>query len=73
MSKIFARNYSTTFGYFTKYVELPNWLFEKYTDDEQLLEACIDYVNNITCNPISVSEKFELCTKIRYTKKDIQK
>ena len=62
-SKIVARNYSRTFGYFTTYVKLPNWLFEKYTDDDQLRKACIDYVNNITCNPIHVSEEFELCIK----------
>ena len=61
--KIVARNYSKSFGYFTKYVELPNWLFEKYTDDDQLRKACIDYVNNITCNPKCASEEFELCIK----------
>ena len=63
LSGIKARNYSVTFGYFTKYVELPNWIFKKYQNDDELLKACIDYINNITCNVISTSEKFELCIK----------
>ena len=63
LSGIKARNYSVTFGYFTKYVELPNWIFEKYQDDCELVKACIDYVNNINCNIVCISEKFELCIK----------
>lgn len=62
-SGIKARNYSITFGYFTKYVNLPNWIFEKYSNDSELQKACIDYINNITCNIIHNSEKFELCIK----------
>jgi predicted Ser/Thr protein kinase len=63
LSGIKARNYSVTFGYFTKYVELPNWIFEKYQNDSELANVCIDYINNITCNVISTDEKFELCIK----------
>ena len=61
ISGVKARNYSSTFGYYTKYVNLPNWIFEKYQDDNELLKACIDYINNITCNVICTNEKFELC------------
>lgn len=59
-----ARNYSTTFGYYTKYVSIPSWIFEKYTNDDELLEACIKYVNNITCNVCTQNERFELCIKL---------
>ena len=62
LSGIKVRNYSVTFGYFTKYVELPIWIFEKYSDDE-LTNACINYVNNITCNRTIPAERFELCLK----------
>lgn len=62
-SGIKARNYSSTFGYFTKYVNLPNWIFEKYQNDYELYEACIDYVNNISCNIPNSDEVFELCIK----------
>lgn len=58
-----ARNYSVSFGYFTKYVILPEWLFENYNDSE-LYEKCIEYVNNITCNTPHINEKFELYTKV---------
>lgn len=58
-----ARLYSSTFGYFTKYVNLPCWLFEQYTDDKELLDATINYINNVTCNIVSKNERFELFTK----------
>lgn len=64
LSGIKARNYSATFGYFTKYVELPIWIFEKYeNNDLELAKACIDYINNITCNRTIPTEKFELYIK----------
>ena len=62
-SGIRARLYSSTFNYFTKYVNLPCWLFERYTDDIELLNATIDYINNVTCNIVHINEKFELYTK----------
>ena len=62
-SGIRARLYSSTFNYFTKYINLPCCLFEQYTDDKELLDATINYINNVTNNRVHKGEQFELFTK----------